>query len=396
MNTVFGAWAAQGGEIGTVSAAREAQNKDRLAELDLLAAIASAAPSAPTRVPLGSRDSNIDYYSFNTSHSSPVPEYHDYYLQDINYYRDTSKSDSYDIGSQPYVPIYDVNSGSDHSSPTSWFIGYKRPASPTPLSGTSPKRTVFDNSSFNWSSSAVPTLSTMLCPPDASSALAAPVKKRPGRPQWKPVPPPCTQSLVPAPAAPVSQPLPEAPGVTEVKQDVTKGNWSVEELSPFYEFCLGQDADAIFEKITLSSNKCWATFVGKVGIARSAKQMKNQWDTSLAIYKKLVPLLKITGGGADDDEHHHWDDKNWITGFLAQRAATGHDVDSLTAAKVKVWLTKGCYNDNPKADCEVLRSSAEALSDLKDLHADDDDNVDTSDDDVMQVDALKVPSTPHV
>jgi hypothetical protein len=31
----------------------------------------------------------------------------------------------------------------------------------------------------------------------------------------------------------------------------------VDELSTFYEFCLGQDADSIFQKITMSANKCW-------------------------------------------------------------------------------------------------------------------------------------------
>jgi hypothetical protein len=38
---------------------------------------------------------------------------------------------------------------------------------------------------------------------------------------------------------------------------VNKGNWAVDELLMFYEYCLGQDADAIFLKITMSSNKCW-------------------------------------------------------------------------------------------------------------------------------------------
>jgi hypothetical protein len=85
-------------------------------------------------------------------------------------------------------------------------------------------------------------------------------------------------------------------------------------------------------------------FVGKVGITRDAKQMKNQWDTSLAIYKKLVPLLKIMGGGANDDEHPDWDDKTSVTGFLQQHAGSGYDVDGLAVAKVKMWLMNGWYD----------------------------------------------------
>ena len=84
--------------------------------------------------------------------------------------------------------------------------------------------------------------------------------------------------------------------------------------------------------------------MGKVGITCDAKQMKNQWETSLAIHKKLVLLLKITGGGADNDEHPNWEDKSLVTGFLQQHATSGHDVDSLTVGKVKMWLTNGWYD----------------------------------------------------
>ncbi|KAJ7702585.1 hypothetical protein B0H14DRAFT_3030848 [Mycena olivaceomarginata] len=369
--------------------------------LDLLATIASTAPSVPTRLPLGARDCNTDYYSFNTAYHPPVPEFNDRYLstshgdENIGIYNDSDTS-SYGIGSESYMPIYSVNSVSDDhiSGPTAGVSGYKRPASPTSPFGSSPKRVHFDNSYINWSPPAVPTLSTTAAPPDVSSAPVAPVKRGPGRPRKSLVPTLSTQIQTPAPVAPAFQPQPEAPGETKIK-----GYWTVDELSAFYEFCLGQDADAVFKKITLSSNKCWALFVGKVGITRDTKQMKNQWDTSLAIYKKLVPLLKITGGGADDDEHPDWDDKTSVTGFLQQRAGSGHDVDGLAVAKVKMWLTNGWYdlfhsryNENPKADREVPRSSAEGLSDIEDeLQANDGD---TSDDDIIVVENSKVSSTP--
>ncbi|KAJ7321569.1 hypothetical protein DFH08DRAFT_818428 [Mycena albidolilacea] len=352
--------------------------------LDLLATLASAAPSVPTRIPLGARDCNTDYYCLST------------------YQGDNIDTSSYDISS--YVPIYSVNSGSDDhtSGPTAGVSGCKRPASPTSLLGNSLKRAHFDNSYVNWSSPPVPTLSTTTRPPGVSSAPAAPVKRGPSCPCKSSV---ATQIQIPAPVAPAFQPLPEAPGETKIKQDLvpTKGWWAVNELSAFYEFCLGQDADAVFKKITLSSNKCWEPvhFLGKVGITRDARQMKNHWETSLAMYNKLVPLLKITGGGADNDQHPDWEDKTSVAEFRQQRAGSGHDVDGLAAAKVKMWLTNrwydlfhSRYNENPKANREVSRSSAEGLSDIEeDLHANNNNNTDVSDDDVIVVEKPKVSST---
>ncbi|KAJ7740172.1 hypothetical protein B0H14DRAFT_2990447 [Mycena olivaceomarginata] len=309
--------------------------------LDLLATIASTAPSVSTRLPLGARDCNTDYYSFNTAYHPPVPEFND--------------------GYPLHLPR--VNSVSDDhiSGPTAGVSGYKRPASPTSPFGSSPKRVHFDNSYINWSPPAVPTLSTTAAPPDVSSAPVAPVKRGPGRPR---------KSWVPALSMQIQTPR-AAPGETKIK-----GCWTMDELSAFYEFCLGQDADAVFKKITLTSG-----------------------DTSLAIDKKLVPLLKITGGGADDDEHPDWDDKTSVTGFLQQRAGSGHDVDGLAVSKVKMWLTNGWYdlfhsryNENPKADREVPCSSAEGLSDIEDeLQANDGD---ASDDDIIVVENPKVSSTP--
>jgi hypothetical protein len=39
----------------------------------------------------------------------------------------------------------------------------------------------------------------------------------------------------------------------------------------------------------------------KVGVARSVTQMKNQWETSLSIYKKLVPLLTADSENNEND-----------------------------------------------------------------------------------------------
>jgi hypothetical protein len=81
----------------------------------------------------------------------------------------------------------------------------------------------------------------------------------------------------------------------------------------------------------------------KVGVARSATQMKNQWETSLSIYKKLVPLLKFTGGGADADEEPDWEDKEAIEMFLKSHKTGGHNIEGLSAKKVKQWQTNSWF-----------------------------------------------------
>ncbi|KAJ7786995.1 hypothetical protein B0H14DRAFT_2629885 [Mycena olivaceomarginata] len=171
----------------------------------------------------------------------------------------------------------------------------------------------------------MPTLLMTTHPPSVSSVPAAPVKRGPGRPRKSLVP---MQIQIPMPVTPAFQPLPEAPRETEIKQDVlTKGWWTVDKLSAFYEFCLGQDADAVFTKITLSSNKCWAPM--RVTL----------------IFVMLITRLAVCGqGGADDDKHPDWEEKTLVTGFLQQHAGSRHDVDGLAAAKVKMWLMNGWYD----------------------------------------------------
>ncbi|KAJ7776622.1 hypothetical protein DFH07DRAFT_951754 [Mycena maculata] len=257
-----------------------------------------------------------------------------------------------------------------------------------PLLATSPKHACLSTPyiDFDRSSSPIPTLSTAMATPFPA---AGPAKRLVGRPQ-KPL------QMNPAVlATPLLQGLPQSPVLVKTTSDrvVTKGNWSVEELSTFYKFCLGQDADSIFQKITMSSKKCWKTSVGKVGVSRDARQLKSQWDVSLAIYKKLVPLLRFTGGGADANAEPDWDEKDAVDNFLKSRAVGGHDVEGLSAKKVKQWLTSGWfdlfnnrYSENPKAVREIPCSSADTLSDVEaGFHADDKpDNRNDSDDDIVE------------
>ncbi|KAJ7127334.1 hypothetical protein C8R43DRAFT_1211186 [Mycena crocata] len=270
---------------------------------------------------------------------------------------------------------------------------YKRPPSPTPLLGTSPKRAhLWTNyNDVDWSLVPAPTLSTAMDPP---SVAAVPIKRPVGRPRKLAPLAPATQTT------PSLQSPPQSPVLVVKKAEMihNTGQWSVDELSTFYEYALGQDSDSIFNKITMSSNKCWKQFEDRVGILRDAKQMKSQWDTSLTIYKKLVPLLKFTGGGADTDEEPDWEDKDAVNSFLRSQATNGHDVEGLSAPKVRQWLTSGWfalfdnrYGTNPKAVREVPRSSADTLSDIEGgLPGDDIEN----DSDVDIVDNASIPVTP--
>ncbi|KAJ7690031.1 hypothetical protein B0H14DRAFT_3049996 [Mycena olivaceomarginata] len=215
---------------------------------------------------------------------------------------------------------------------------------------------------INWDSPSPPALATAMAPPFT-----------PAKPVYKPVKLPRTPvpiSMIPGKLTIAS--LNGLPLPVESKADIgtNKGPWNVDELSTFYEFCLAQDADSIFQKIMLLSNKCWKQIQSKVGVARTATQMKNQWETSLSIYKKLVPLLKFTGGGADADEEPDWEDKEAI------EITGGYDIEGLSAKKVKQWQTNGWfglwngrYGENPKAVREVPRSSADTLRTSRGDHA---------------------------
>ena len=91
--------------------------------------------------------------------------------------------------------------------------------------------------------------------PDASSTLPGTQK-----PATKGSGPAHGISHAPGPAPALAQaPAPELPATeeTETKLEITVGHWSNEEHSAFFEALLGADSDAIFQKITLSSNKCW-------------------------------------------------------------------------------------------------------------------------------------------
>ncbi|KAJ7692742.1 hypothetical protein B0H17DRAFT_1282795 [Mycena rosella] len=311
-------------------------------DLHLLATLASAAPSIPANAVLDSRDDFVVSLpqaseSFTGYSSDNTYNYvHNNQNSEYDYGDGSFDFSPYDMG---YMPLYSMNSASGHpSSSPSKPTGYKRPPSPTPLLRNSPKRahlsTGYDD--INWTPPPVPMLSTAQAPPSLGKNRV-----------------PKLALLAPATlTAPFLQNAPRSPVLIQTKAElvVNKGNWSVEELSTFYEYTLGQDADAIFQKITMSSNKCWKQFAGQVGIARDAKQMKTQWDTSLAIYKKLVPLLKFT------------------------------------------VLTDTSYGENPKAVREIPRSSADTLSDVEGGLPADYNNENDSDVDIVE--KPSIPATP--
>ncbi|KAJ7738948.1 hypothetical protein B0H16DRAFT_1569296 [Mycena metata] len=189
-----------------------------------------------------------------------------------------------------------------------------------------------------------------------------------------------------APAA-LTAPLQGAPQssmVVKTKADVEakQGRWSIHERTSFL-------------KIKMSSNKCWAKFVGKAGVARDAQQMKSQYET-------LYLYLKFTGGGADADVEPKWNNTSAVEKFLQSRAAGGHDIDGLQPQKVTQWLTLGWYDlfhnrykENPKASRDVDRSSADTLSDMEGgLRDDNDDNDSDNDSDIKVIEKPTVPATP--
>ncbi|KAJ7065106.1 hypothetical protein B0H15DRAFT_958565 [Mycena belliarum] len=364
------------------------------ADLDLRATLASAAVSLPASAVL---EYQGDFAGSLPQATESFSGYHDDNNDSYRYVHNTQSSDYFrddyvQDDTAAYMPIFSLNSQEWPPSPPPKLTGSKRPSSPTPLLGTSPKRahisTGYD--SLSWSSSPIPTLSTAQ---NMTSEGDQPLGHTP-----RPAP------LAPAAhLAPLLQNVPPAPVLIEAKPDlvVTKGNWTPHELSVFYEFCLGQDADSIFKKITLSSNKCWKSFIGKIALQRDSKQMRTQWDASpLAFYKKLVPLLKFTGGGADADEEPDWEDKDAVSAFLKTQQSVGNDVEGLSAKKVKQWQTSGWYalfdaryGKNPKAVREVPRSSADDLSDLEGGAPPEDDN----DSDIEFLDKptySSVPATP--
>ncbi|KAJ7711664.1 hypothetical protein B0H16DRAFT_1627610, partial [Mycena metata] len=217
------------------------------------------------------------------------------------------------------------------------------------------------------------------------------------------------RALNPALMAPAAltaslQGAPQSSMVVKTKADVEakQGRWSIHERTSFLMFCLRGDADNNVEKIKMSSNKCWAKFVGKAGVARDAQQMKSQYETCFGTYKKLVPLLKFTGGGADADVEPKWNNTSAVKKLLQSRTAGGHDIDRLQPQKVTQWLTLGWYDlfhnrckENPKASRDVDRSSADTLSDMEGgLRDDNDDNNSVNDSDIKVIEKPTVPATP--
>ncbi|KAJ7198334.1 hypothetical protein GGX14DRAFT_402038 [Mycena pura] len=174
--------------------------------------------------------------------------------------------------------------------------------------------------------------------------------------------------------------------VTEKKQ------FSHEEATNLFVFLLDADADTVFDKLTMSSNKCWSEFDPKeIGINATADQMKSFFDRHMADFKKMDELENFTGNGADPDEVD-WDSEESISAFIASRQNAGKDTDGINAAKYKLWKKLGWYklfydrfHTNPKVHRPVPRSSI-YLSDTEntlEVIDDDDENDDNSDADVQ-------------
>ncbi|KAJ7024011.1 hypothetical protein C8F04DRAFT_1192869 [Mycena alexandri] len=346
-------------------------------DLNLLATLASTAPPANTM--LHPRHGEFVFPPHQAAFSeNPFRDNYSNNSQNHNFINESSLA-NFSRADMGYASIYDVNWTPDYpSSSPSRQTGHKRPLSPTLLLGTSSKRAhlSMSHADVNWASGLVPTLSTVNATPSTPAGfIVQPVG--------------CSQNTPPmTPAALTTtslQGVRRSPVLVEAKVDLT----------------INKGPGTHFRKITMSSNKCWKEFMGDVGLTRDSKQMKSQWDMSLAIYKKLVPLLKFTGGGADADVEPDWHDKDAIKTFLKSCANRGHDVAGLSAKKVKQWqsfgwykLSHSHYGDNPKAVRDVPHSSADTLSDFEGGLPDDlgDDN-NGNDSDIKEV-KPSIPATP--
>ncbi|KAJ7033062.1 hypothetical protein C8F04DRAFT_1184533 [Mycena alexandri] len=338
-------------------------------QLDLLATLASAAPAIPAAPTLEPRHGTFVFPSEPISYTSNGYDNH-YNTQNHTFFNQSSAN--FDMG---YQRVYDMNYDYSSSSP-SVPTRRKRSPSPTPLLGTSLKRAhlYVDDDNTNWAPDPVPTLSTAKSPP---SMPAEPIKRLVGCALNPPLTAPAAQTT-----ASLRRAL-QSSVVVKTQGDFlsNKGKWAADEKSSFFEFCLGQDSNEVFKKITLSANKCWTG-----GIPES-HGMRRRGRTS----------------GRDADEEPKWDDNAAVEEFLNSRATSGHEVEGLSAKIVSQWLTLGWYNlfhtrclqetslldtsyaDNPKAVRDVPRSSADTLSDL-----DENDN----DSDVEEIDKPTIPATP--
>ncbi|KAF7317515.1 hypothetical protein MKEN_00838000 [Mycena kentingensis (nom. inval.)] len=179
-------------------------------------------------------------------------------------------------------------------------------------------------------------------------------------------------AVQPAPQQPPPPPPPAAPADDSDDDDSTTSRlWKDEEVSTLLEFSLGKNSDDFWEKLQVSSNKCWKKPVAmNILPGRDAAQMKSKFDRSFALYKKLAVLETFTGGGADADQVD-FTEVDAVETFLADRKENGCKADDdVTVVKYMKWKRKGWftlfhdrYASSPKVVRRKDRSSASAISD---------------------------------
>ncbi|KAE9399055.1 hypothetical protein BT96DRAFT_994331 [Gymnopus androsaceus JB14] len=210
--------------------------------------------------------------------------------------------------------------------------------------------------------------------PPASEVPPAPKTKSRGRPKGS------KNKVKPEVKPEGSQIVACQPVSTETTQT---RDWTIEETSALFEHMLGEDADARFEKLQVASNTIWRSVVeADILPGRSAAQIQSKWETALSTFKKLYAFRNFTGRGADADDYD-WDSEDAVTAHLANSHNKGCDIEGLSAKVCQMWVKNQWYDlfvnrfhDNPKIAREVVRSSADALSDFDPLvPADDSDDI---------------------
>ncbi|KAI5832188.1 hypothetical protein K523DRAFT_414344 [Schizophyllum commune Tattone D] len=204
------------------------------------------------------------------------------------------------------------------------------------------------------------------------------------------VPPNNLSSFSNPPSPAVSASLAEQRTTLSREETVSKPSpkqrkYSVADKSALLEVVLGDnsDADKIFEKLQVASNKVWRLVLEALGGKLPSgpvteKQLSGLYNSLLTTFKQLYEFRNFTGRGADADDYD-WDDEDGLASHLRNSKSKGCAIDNLNAANSRLFVRKGWYDlfvnrykDNPKVIRTVARSSAAELSEVDDFEDDDD------------------------
>ncbi|KAJ3964141.1 hypothetical protein EV361DRAFT_980493 [Lentinula raphanica] len=111
--------------------------------------------------------------------------------------------------------------------------------------------------------------------------------------------------------------------------------WTNGEVGALLEYMLGEDADDLFSKLQVSSNKIWRKVVDSdVLPGCTHTQIQRKYESLYDIFKKLYRFCNFTSRGADADDYD-WDDPCAVDTHLHNSHKLGCDIEG------SVWLGSG-------------------------------------------------------